>query len=276
MKLHYYSHRHADKLLASCGLLDELNTVFSSLPVPIFPGKSKAKNPAARSQNIVQSLLNTIIELKLCDIGWLEQPPVQANQGAYKTRYYADFYKRGRTPSLIPYVGREQSGIRALVEVQFANYARPDSDLKKFNIAFAQGRCDVGVLVVPMKTMADHMSTNVANFEYVVDGLMELGPVMSPVPVLVIGLSEEGAPVVDLSQTRFCSVKELTGEASKLNRLAAAGAILDGNRDMLVHPGYVRRTVRTRYRWRDAPFRTLMQELVVRASLRKVPPRAGH
>ena len=76
--------------------------------------------------------------------------------------------------------------------------------------------------------MANRMSSNVANFEYVVDGLLELGQLMAPVPLLVIGLSEEDAPLVDLSQSQFTSVKQLTGESSKQNRVIAANAILRG------------------------------------------------
>lgn len=227
MKLQYFSHRHADKLLAACGLLQELDTALSALPVPIYPGKSEAKQRSEK-QVIVQTVLNTLIELQLVDLGWLAQPQVMATAGAGKTRYYADFYKADHAESLEPYVGRKGSQIQALVEVQFANTARADSDLKKFSIGFSQGRCDVGILVVPLKCMANRMSSNVANFEYVVDGLLELGQLMAPVPLLVIGLSEEDAPLVDLSQSQFTSVKQLTGESSKHNRIIAANAILRG------------------------------------------------
>jgi hypothetical protein len=235
VKLQYFSHRHADKILAACGLLQELDHAFSSLPVPIYPGKSEAKLHSDK-QVIVQPLLNTLIELHLVDLGWLAQPQVKAVAGAGKTRYYADFYKSHHAEALAPYVGQEASRVQALMEVQFANSARSDSDLKKFFIGFSQGRCDVGIMVVPLKRMANHMSSNVANFEYVVDGLLELGQLMAPVPILVIGLSEEEAPRIDLSQSAFSSVKQLTGENSKQNRIIAANAILTGVPVELIGP----------------------------------------
>lgn len=235
MKLQYFSHRHADKLLAACGLLQEIDAAFSALPVPIYPGKSEAKQRSEK-QVIVQPLLNTLIELQLVALGWLAQPQVKAVEGAGKTRYYADFYKANHADSLTQYVGREGSQVKALMEVQFANSARTDSDLKKFSIGFSQGRCDVGILVVPIKRMANHMSSNVANFEYVVDGLLELGQLMAPVPILVIGLSEEDAPRIDLSQSLFTAAKQLTGENSKQNRIIAANAILTGIPVELIGP----------------------------------------
>jgi hypothetical protein len=238
VKLQYFSHRHADKLLASCGLLQELDMAFSTLPIPIYPGKSEAKDRHSHKQTILQPLLNTIIELKLMGLSWLAQPQVKASAGAGRTRYFADFYKIGRAQSLIPYVGEQAASIQALMEVQFANSARTDSDLKKFNIGFSQGRCDVGILVVPVKEMAGHMSSNVANFDYVVDGLLEMGQLMAPVPLLVIGLTEVDAPHIDLSQSLFTSVKQLTGEGSKQNRIAAANAILHGVLPNQIGPDY--------------------------------------
>jgi hypothetical protein len=228
LKLSYYSHRHADKLLHSCGLLTELHEHLSNLHIPIFPGKSDAKDRMAHRQVILQPVLNTLIELKLIAAGWLAQPQVKAKLDATRTRYYADFYKETRCPHTEPFTGEEAAQLKVLIEVQFANNARVDSDFKKFSIGFTQGRCDVGVLVVPLKEMANHISSNVANFEYAKDSLQELGPLMAPVPILLIGLSEEDAQVVDLSATQFSHVKQLTGRGSKTNRVGAAFALLQG------------------------------------------------
>ncbi len=237
LKLRYFSHRHADKLLTACGLLPELDAAFSNLVIPVFPGKSDAKDHRAGQQTVLQPVLNTLIELMLARKGWLLQPQVKAKLDATRTRYFADFYKEAQAPASIAYVGDENASLQVLMEVQFANTARSDSDLKKFNIGFSQGRCDVGVLVVPDKRMAACMSSNVANFEYVVDGLVELGQLMAPVPVLVVGLTQDDAPLVDLSLSRFTSAKQLTGRGSKRDRVGAAHALLQGVELAHIGPG---------------------------------------
>lgn len=212
--------------------------MFGSLSVPVFPGKSDAKDKVASRQVILQPLLNSVIELKLMSQGWLAQPEVKARLDATKTRYFADFYKEGRTESVVSLMGDAAAALQVLMEVQFANSARTDSDLKKFLIGFSQGRCDVGVLVVPEKAMACCMSSNVANYEYVVDGLKELGPLMVPVPMFVIGLTEEDAQRIDLSQSKFTHPKQITGARSKKDRVGAAWCLVNDLPVAGIGPGF--------------------------------------
>ena len=178
MNLHYHSHLGAEHILASVGLLQELDTVLRSLALSVWPGKS-ASNPRL---DVVQQMLNAQLEAALVGVGWLSQAQVIASAH----EFYADFYRKVSRPWALP--GLPEAEIQVLGECQFGNTARLGLDNEKFRIGRIEGRCDVGVEIVPVSSLAQRIDGNVATFKRAQELLRRLGPNGLPTPVLVIGL----------------------------------------------------------------------------------------
>jgi hypothetical protein len=77
------------------------------------------------------------------------------------------------------------------VEVQFGKYAFMVYNVAaKMTIFHRQGVIDAGVEIVPMKSMADKMSTGVSFFEQFKTDLEMRGVADIDIPVLIIGIGE--------------------------------------------------------------------------------------
>jgi hypothetical protein len=75
------------------------------------------------------------------------------------------------------------------VEVQFGKYAFMVYNVSaKMTIFHKQGVIDAGVEIVPMKSMADKMSTGVSFFEQIKTDLEMRGIADIDIPVLIIGI----------------------------------------------------------------------------------------
>ncbi|MCC5611540.1 hypothetical protein LC612_33570 [Nostoc sp. CHAB 5834] len=216
MKLQFYAHLRAEHLLHSAGLLQEISTSLEAIPIPVWAGKSKANS----SLYVVQQVLNSFIEYQLATRGWL----TQAQVGARATEFYADFWKSS-TPQWDD-SRCEVSPIKALCEVQFGNVARIGMDLEKFRIGNMQGRCDVAIEVVPMKGLADRIDDSVATFEKAKSLVEALGPWALPVPLLLVGLSDDPLqPHLNL-KSHFRNISQLKGVRSAVVRQAFARSVL--------------------------------------------------
>lgn len=77
------------------------------------------------------------------------------------------------------------------VEVQFGKYAFMVYNVSaKMTIFHNKGIISAGVEIVPMKKMADHMSTGVSFFEQFKTDLEMRGVADIDIPVLIIGIEE--------------------------------------------------------------------------------------
>lgn len=78
---------------------------------------------------------------------------------------------------------------KVAVEVQFGKYAFVAFDLfVKHLLFFSGGVINVGVEVLPTKTMQSNMSSGVAYFEGEVYNLLRHGRTTPPVPLLILGI----------------------------------------------------------------------------------------
>ena len=78
------------------------------------------------------------------------------------------------------------------VEVQFGKYSFMVYNIcAKMTIFNKHGIIDCGVEIVPMKSMADNMSTGVSYYEMVVADLTHRGEADIDIPVVVIGIDAE-------------------------------------------------------------------------------------
>ena len=191
MKLVYHSHLGAEHSLASCGLLLELDSVLRKLPLPVWRGKS----PKHPQLEVVQQMLNTYLECELTARGWLSQAVI----GDAEREFYADFYKAAERQWSLP--GLPEALLKALCESQFGNTSRLGMDNEKFRIGHFEGRCDVGIEIVPTRALARRTDKSIATFEKCQKLLNRLGPYGMPTPVLVIGLeADDDTPVWDLKR----------------------------------------------------------------------------
>lgn len=89
------------------------------------------------------------------------------------------------------------------VEVQFGKYAFMVYNVSaKMTIFHKQGIIDAGVEIVPMKKMADKMSTGVSFFEQFKTDLEMRGAADIDIPVLIVGIDDSN-PTEESHQIRF-------------------------------------------------------------------------
>ena len=106
----------------------------------------------------------------------------------YPTEYYVDNYK---PKQLNRGAFREMDFVKQKlgVEVQFGKYAFMVYNVAaKMTIFKNLGHIDTGVEIVPVKALADEMSTGVSYFEQFVWDLEQRGISNIDIPVLVLGL----------------------------------------------------------------------------------------
>lgn len=78
---------------------------------------------------------------------------------------------------------------RVAVEVQFGKYSFVAYDLFVKHMAFYVGdKIDVGIEILPMKSLQDHMSSGVAYYEGELSNLVRQGRGVPAVPLILVGI----------------------------------------------------------------------------------------
>ncbi|HPV14056.1 MAG TPA: BglII/BstYI family type II restriction endonuclease [Candidatus Cloacimonadota bacterium] len=78
---------------------------------------------------------------------------------------------------------------KVAIEVQFGKYAFVAFDLfVKHMLFYSGGVIDIGIEILPMKSMQEQMSSGIAYFEGEVYNVMRQGRSNPPVPLLIIGI----------------------------------------------------------------------------------------
>lgn len=212
MKLSVYSYRYAEEVLEHKNYAAgwaELTGVLAEAPLFIWPNKSKA----VKRLDVVQQVINTFFDRRLSvDCGW-EYHPLATN--IPDSGLKADFRKTFGDLSL-------------QVEVQFGNMARWYSDVFKFQAGYSAGAINVGISVVPMGALARRIDQNVVNFERARRELPS-AELSITLPIAMIGVDvDDTTPVVDLTTTRFTTLKEIIGKGNEANRWRIVHGYLEG------------------------------------------------
>jgi hypothetical protein len=117
-------------------------------------------------------------------------------------RYPQDYYVPGYTPrSPIDDVLRDIAHVKNKlgVEYQFGDYREMVYDVNaKMTIFAKMDVIDCGVEIVPVKCLADEMSTGVSFFEQFVWDLKHRGIADVDIPVLILGIDTDGIKPKDL------------------------------------------------------------------------------
>lgn len=206
MKIRTASYNHAEELLGPHAT--RLVQLMSSVPLPSYPGKSSAKNGS--KYRFLQTVLNPLIAELLKREGWVLEP-------AYckKKRHFSDAY-------------RVLDGNRTFIEAELANSARTSADFLKFQAAFCQHHTlDVGIQISLCAETAKLTDSNIAVFEKSVSDMDWLGSAITA-PVLLIGLSHEGAQEFDMRELGY-PLSDFKGNGSQKKSEALAHDWIAGN-----------------------------------------------
>jgi hypothetical protein len=129
--------------------------------------------------------LNKAISDHFLNLGWQKQR-VYCD---YPTQYYSEGYK---APAVSKGAFREMDFIKNKlgVEVQFGKYSFMVYNVcAKMTIFHNMGFIDVGVEIVPVKELAEDMSSGVSYFEQFVWDLEQRGVSDIDIPVLILGVA---------------------------------------------------------------------------------------
>ncbi len=201
MRLAIYSYRFAAEILQHPkheSIWKEIIDVCEAAPLFTWPGKSK-KNAKLE---VVQQLMNAYFDRRLCiDSDWTHHP--LATKIA-ESGLRSDFRK-------------QFEDVAVQVEVQFGNMARWYSDVFKFQTAYSQELSQIAVSIVPMASLGRRIDSNIAHFERALRELPS-AELSITLPILLIGMEpDEATTVVDVSESQFSGVGEITGKGQSDN-----------------------------------------------------------
>jgi len=174
MQLHFHNYRFADEILSSENFQKaktEVLDILSSLPaikVGEAPWSIPSKKPKKTKFPVDQNAMNRWLDDQFQPLGWEWHPKIVPG-----TNLAGDYRKD-----------------RVQIEVQFGNMARWTYDILKFQICYSQGIIDVGILALPMQSLAKEIGENIAHFERVSRELPH-AKLSITLPILVIGLESD-------------------------------------------------------------------------------------
>lgn len=171
--------------------LDEVLQIIEA--VDAEQGKTKISKEKTMRDKVLYSppALNKAFKAEFTSRDWINHKVIAT--------YSQEYYVPGYTPKTRG--GRESSPFRDMdfvknklgVEVQFGKYS-----FMVYNVCAKMDVIDCGIEIVPVKDLADEMSTGVSYFEQIVWDLEHRGISDIDIPVLIIGIDTDGIKPKDL------------------------------------------------------------------------------
>lgn len=201
MRLAIHSYRFAQEILQHekhRNIWDEITRICREAPLFVWPGKSK-KNARL---DVVQQLMNVYFDRRFAiDCGWEHHPLATRIE---ESGLRADFRK-------------QYPEIAVQVEVQLGNMARWYSDIFKFQTAYSQELAQVAISILPNGSLGRRIDSNVAHYERALRELPS-AELSITLPILLVGFEpDEGTQIVDVSQSQFAEIGEITGKKKSDN-----------------------------------------------------------
>jgi hypothetical protein len=201
MRLVVHSYRFAQEILQHRKhghIWEEIERICREAPLFVWPGKSASN---ARL-DVVQQLMNVYFDRCFAiDSGWEHHPLATSIE---ESGLRADFRK-------------QFSDISVQIEVQFGNMARWYSDIFKFQTAYSQKMAQVAISILPVAALGRRIDSNVAHFERALRELPS-AELSITLPIVLVGLEPDvDTPIVDVSQTGFQKIGEITGKKKSDN-----------------------------------------------------------
>lgn len=135
-----WEHRSGMRILGEAEEFAEIISCLESMKTPHM--KDAWRDP----YDVSQTLLNSMLDYKLEEMGWEVQPRIDAERKT-QSNMKGDFSKTTR------------DGLRIYVEVEFGNVASMFRDLYKFNLAYSLNSYDCGIFVLPGKKLSKRIDT---------------------------------------------------------------------------------------------------------------------
>ncbi len=150
--------------------LEEVYSVINSVDLSVFKIKVSKEKTMLGDMLYSPPALNKAYKEKFNELGWHEfRIKLPFGHGAFREM---DFVKN-----------------RLGIEVQFGKYAFMAYNVSaKMTIFHNHNIIDAGIEIVPMKNMADQMSTGVSYFEQIKWDLQNRGVADIDIPVIVVGI----------------------------------------------------------------------------------------
>ncbi|MGE8021525.1 BglII/BstYI family type II restriction endonuclease [Peribacillus frigoritolerans] len=205
MEIKTYSYRFAEEILQHHHFIDaynELLMVCRDCPVPLYKGKSQNQ----QKLEVIQQIMNTYFFLRFKSLGWETEPFATPDTSVDSLR--SDFRKS--------YVNSETGEIvlTIQIEVEFGNVASSYRNYFKFQLSFANTLTDLCVLIVPSYVLSTRIDSGVSNFEKTIREIPS-AKLSVTVPILVIGLYDDGSTLWNVKEEVTEDLKVLKGDSRK-------------------------------------------------------------
>ncbi len=166
--------------------LQELSDVINSIDA----SKSKTKISSEKTMQgrllYSPSDLNVSFKELLHPLGWMNI----REKCEYSTSYYVNDYQPEHNKKIYPFRDMDFVKNKIGAEIQFGKYSFMVYNVcAKMTIFKKLGHINAGIEVVPVKELAQEMSTGVSYFEQFVWDLEQRGVSNIDIPVLILGIS---------------------------------------------------------------------------------------
>lgn len=167
--------------------LEELKSAIQNIDAEIY--KTKVSKEKTMTGKVLYSPvdLNQAFKNELFPLGWKNVK----EKCDYSSAYYVDGYKSPFPKKAYPF--RDMDFVKNLLglEVQFGKYSFMVYNVcAKMTIFRELGHIVAGIEVVPVKELAENMSTGVSYFEQFVWDLEKRGVSNIDIPVMIIGIAQ--------------------------------------------------------------------------------------
>lgn len=182
-----FSFNHGSEVIAKRypDLMTEVNAVIKAVDAAILKTKVSAERTMVGRKLYSPPAINVAFDREFSALHW-KKVRVQCK---YPTGYYTPEYK---IRSKLAGAFREMDFVKQKlgIEVQFGKYAFMVYNVcAKMTIFRNLGYIDAGIEIVPIKELAEEMSTGVSYFEQIVWDLEARGVADIDVPAMILGLA---------------------------------------------------------------------------------------
>ena len=168
--------------------IDEIKRVISSVDALLCKTKTSEEKTMVGKVLFSPPCMNKQFKERFNEYGWINHKEVcEYKYGTFLDTYKPSEQSKGQTPF------RDMDFIKPTVklgiEVQFGKYAFMVYNVcAKMTIFHNFGLIDAGIEIVPVKHLADEMSTGVSYFEQIAWDLEMRGVSNIDIPVLILGI----------------------------------------------------------------------------------------
>lgn len=192
MNIKTFSYRYSQEILEhKCckEALDEIISICSKCPLPIYKNKSSAQPRL----DVVQQIINTYFKIVFEENGWEIEPLVTPKD--FKDSLRGDFRKKFTKR----FSNDNNETFTLQIEVELGNIASSYRNYFKFQLSYAYNMADIAILILLSDNLSKRTDSGVASFEKTVREIPSANLSIT-VPILVIGLNDLETLEIDITK----------------------------------------------------------------------------